>query len=150
MESGSGAVINERRVEIRAENEGLDLIGRQPLRILTTLEGVDLPGLLAVVRLHVGEPLKGRLHASPPGARLQVDQVKLDDLVTEGDQQPTFAAQALDRLEPLRAPAGFDVPGDELVSGRGWRHLRLHGRSPAWRGYERATQHNDCSHSAIR
>src|SRR5579862_1599011 len=117
-----GLIVDQRTGEVSGIlAHTLGIVRREPFRILAALERVDLPGLLAVVSLHLGEALDrylvadraGWMHLGHAG---ELEGVVVDEDLSLESQRPDrpYLLEAAFRLGVLRGELG----GGESECGR--------------------------------
>src|SRR5207244_1707111 len=92
-------VVEERVVELRLLDDALHLVLAERLGVLLALPRLDLPACLAVPGVDAGHAAENELFADQARALVLVDHPRLE---APSADEPAGAAQALDRLDPLR------------------------------------------------
>src|ERR1044071_7569732 len=117
MRAARGAPLAPAPLREPAPIVGRRLPGREP-----AAERRDRPALVAVVRLHLGQPLHGELVAHQVCARgaalLDLSPCRLEAEPVAADDQAAGQLQRPDLLDLGLAAAGSEVLGEDLLEGR--------------------------------
>jgi hypothetical protein len=121
------APADERAVDVGVLRQSARLVRRRPEWVLASLERVDAPALLAVVRVDGGQALDGHLGTDLVRALADLRELRGDGEVVAAEERLAAHLDVLHRGEPLRAAAGLDVPGDDFIDGQGSCSCRQRG-----------------------
>ncbi|MBK8069875.1 MAG: hypothetical protein IPK27_20345 [Rhodanobacteraceae bacterium] len=110
-----GLPVDQRAVEICLHLQALGILGAHAFRIAAALEGIDRPGLLAIVGGDLGQALDARFHAQLGIALIEADDTEVDAEVAAGEVHAPGGLDRLDRADGFEATACFDVLRDEFV-----------------------------------
>ncbi len=112
-----GLVVDQRTVEVGGVDQGLGIVGRHLVGIQPALKREDLPGVFAVVGLHHGHALQGRIRTIEVRALVDLRILQLELPALHHDL--AGQSQRLDGFQLAQAAFGLDVLRYQLICGHG-------------------------------